>query len=295
MTLPPLGMLRAFEAAARLASFSRAADELHVTHAAVSHQIRLLEEWFGRPLFVREKRGVRLAPEAETLAALLTSAFERIAAETELLRLNAKAQISVACIPSIATRWLIPALGDFVGSHPEVDVKVVYAMAEQRLRETGCDILVTLGADPTVGIRSDPLFSRINRPVASPRYLERKGELNGAQAIASADLLHDETVSRWRDWFARAGVAAGQTLRGPIFQDFNLLATAVIAGHGVALCPVQVFRREIEGGDLMILSDIATLEEESYFLITKSTRTKAVSAFSDWFVSVVKSRDGALS
>ena len=295
MTLPPLGMLRAFEAAARLASFSRAADELHVTHAAVSHQIRLLEEWFGRPLFVREKRGVRLAPEAETLAALLTSAFERIAAETELLRLNAKAQISVACIPSIATRWLIPALGDFVGSHPEVDVKVVYAMAEQRLRETGCDILVTLGADPTEGIRSDPLFSRINRPVASPRYLERKGELNGAQAIASADLLHDETVSRWRDWFARAGVAAGQTLRGPIFQDFNLLATAVIAGHGVALCPVQVFRREIEGGDLMILSDIATLEEESYFLITKSTRTKAVSAFSDWFVSVVKSRDGALS
>ncbi|WP_104667964.1 LysR substrate-binding domain-containing protein [Ensifer adhaerens] len=295
MTLPPLGMLRAFEAAARLASFSRAADELHVTHAAVSHQIRLLEEWFGRPLFVREKRGVRLAPEAETLAALLTSAFERIAAETELLRLNAKAQISVACIPSIATRWLIPALGDFVGSHPEVDVKVVYAMAEQRLRETGCDILITLGADPTGGIRSDPLFSRINRPVASPRYLERKGELNGAQAIASADLLHDETVSRWRDWFARAGVAAGQTLRGPIFQDFNLLATAVIAGHGVALCPVEVFRREIESGDLLILSDIATLEEESYFLITKSTRTKAVSAFSDWFVSVVKSRDGALS
>ncbi|MGE6785046.1 LysR substrate-binding domain-containing protein [Ensifer adhaerens] len=289
MTLPPLGMLRAFEAAARLASFSRAADELHVTHAAVSHQIRLLEEWFGRPLFVREKRGVRLAPEAETLAAVLTSAFERIAAETELLRLNAKAQMSVACIPSIATRWLIPALGDFVGSHPEVDVKVVYAMAEQRLRETGCDILITLGADPAEGIRSDPLFSRINRPVASPRYLERKGGLNGAQAIASADLLHDETVSRWRDWFARAGVAAGQTLRGPIFQDFNLLATAVIAGHGIALCPVEVFRREIESGDLLILSDIATLEEESYFLITKSRRTKAVSAFSDWFVSVVKS------
>ncbi|WP_179119719.1 LysR substrate-binding domain-containing protein [Ensifer adhaerens] len=288
MMLPPLGMLRAFEAAARQASFSRAADELHVTHAAVSHQIRLLEEWFGRPLFVREKRGVRLAPEAESLAALLTSAFERIAAETELLRLNAKAQMSVACIPSIATRWLIPALGDFLGSHPEVDVKVVYAMAEQRLRETGCDILITLGADRTDGIRSDPLFSRINRPVASPRYLERKGELNSAQAIASADLLHDETVSRWRDWFATAGVTAGQAMRGPIFQDFNLLATAVIAGHGVALCPVEVFRREIESGDLRVLSDIATLEEENYFLITKSTRSKAVSAFSDWFVSVIK-------
>ena len=289
MMLPPLGMLRAFEAAARLASFSRAGDELHVTHAAVSHQIRLLEEWFGRPLFVREKRGVRLAAEAESLAAALTSAFERIAAETELLRLNAKAQVSVACIPSIATRWLIPALGEFLGRHPEVDVKVVYAMAEQQLRETGCDILITLGADTSEGTRSDRLFSRINRPVASPRYIERKGELRAVQAIASADLLHDETTSRWRDWFARAGVTTGQSLRGPIFQDFNLLATAVIAGHGVALCPVEVFRREIESGDLVILSDIATLEDESYFLITKTARSKAVSVFSDWFATVVRS------
>ncbi len=287
MTLPPLGMLRAFEAAARLASFSRAGDELHVTHAAISHQIRLLEEWFGRPLFVREKRGVKLASEAESLAAVLTSTFERIAAETELLRQNARAQVSVACIPSIATRWLIPALGDFLGRHPEIDVKVVYAMAEQQLRETGCDVLITLGADDGEGTRFDRLFSRINRPVASPRYIERKGGLNSVQAIASADLLHDETASRWRDWFAKAGAATGQTLRGPIFQDFNLLATAVIAGHGVALCPIEVFRREIENGDLVILSDIATLEEESYFLITKKARSKAIATFGDWFAAIV--------
>ena len=219
--LPPLGMLRAFEAAARLASFSRAADELHVTHAAVSHQIRLLEEWFGRPLFIREKRGVRLASEAENLATTLTDSFSRIASETELLRLNARAQVSVACIPSIATRWLIPALGGFLGDHPEINVKVVYAMAEQQLRETGCDILITLGADKTEGIRSDRLFSRINRPVASPGYLDRKGALNSPLTIASADLLHDETTSRWRDWFARAGRTTAGTLRGPVFQDFQ--------------------------------------------------------------------------
>lgn len=285
--LPPLGMLRAFEAAARLASFSRAADELHVTHAAVSHQIRLLEEWFGRPLFVREKRGVRLLAEAEGLAAALTSAFDRIAVETELLRLNAKAQVNVACIPSIATRWLIPALGAFLRRHPEIDVKVVYAMAEQQLRETGCDVLITLGADRSDGTRSERLFSRINRPVASPRYIERMGDLRAPQAIASADLLHDETTARWRDWLAKAGQTTGHTLRGPVFQDFNLLATAVIAGHGVALCPVEVFRREIDGGDLIVLSDIATLENESYFLITKTARSKAVTAFGDWFRAVV--------
>ncbi|HEV7309311.1 LysR substrate-binding domain-containing protein [Ensifer sp.] len=286
--LPPLGMLRAFEAASRLASFSRAADELHVTHAAVSHQIRLLEEWFGRPLFAREKRGVRLLDEARDLATVLTASFGRISTEAERLHLNAKTQLSVACIPSIATRWLIPALGEFLAAHSEVDVKVVYAMAEQQLRETGCDLLITLGADKSEGTRSDRLFSRINRPVASPRYLERVGALNSLQAIAGADLLHDETTSRWRDWFARSGQEGARAMRGPVFQDFNLLATAVIAGHGVALCPVEVFRREIDSGDLVVLSDIATLEDESYFLITRTSRSKAASAFSDWFATVVK-------
>jgi LysR family glycine cleavage system transcriptional activator len=285
--LPPLGMLRAFEAAARLASFSRAADELHVTHAAVSHQIRLLEEWFGRPLFVREKRGVRLLPDAERLADALTSCFARIAAEADMLRASAKASITVACIPSIATRWLIPALNEFLEQHPDIDVKVIYALAEQRLRQTGCDVLITLGADASEGVQNDRLFSRANRPVASPRYIERKGALDTAEAIVTADLLHDETVTRWRDWFVKAGQPTTGPPRGPVFQDFNLLATAVIAGHGVALCPVEVFRREIDGGDLVVLSSVATLEDESYFLITRTTRGKGVAAFSAWFSAVV--------
>ncbi|WP_457581744.1 LysR substrate-binding domain-containing protein [Ensifer canadensis] len=287
--LPPLGMLRAFEAAARLASFSRAADELHVTHAAVSHQIRLLEEWFGRPLFLREKRGVRLIGEAERLADALTSCFDRISTETDILRANPKTSITVACIPSIATRWLIPALSEFLERHPDIDVKVVYAMAKQQLRETGCDVLITLGADLSGGAQCDRLFSRANRPVTSPRYIERKGSLDTAEAIATADLLHDETTTRWREWFAKAGLAVrGSPQRGPVFQDFNLLATAVIAGHGVALCPVEVFRREIENGDLIVLSPIATLEDESYFLITKNISSKPVTAFSAWFHTIVR-------
>ncbi|PDT83533.1 LysR substrate-binding domain-containing protein [Sinorhizobium sp. BJ1] len=285
--MPPLGALRVFEAAARLASFSRAADELHVTHAAVSHQIRQLEEWFGRPLFLREKRGVRLAPEAERLAEALSVSFERIAAEAESLKLRTKSEITVACIPSIATRWLIPALGEFLAAHADITVRVVYAMAAQRLRETGCDVLITLGADLSDGVVSDRLFSRINRPVASPRYLEREGRLATAQQIATADLLHDETTAHWQQWFARAGIVPPGAPKGPVFQDFNLLATAAIAGHGVALCPVEVCRREIDNGDLIVLSETSILEEESYFLISKSSRQTAASAFCGWFKQVV--------
>ena len=120
--MPPLGSLRFFEAAARLASFSRAADELNVTHAAVSHQIRQLEDWFGRPLFLRQTRGVKLAPDAEQLAEVLTVSFKRILTEADLLKLRTKSEITVACIPSIATRWLIPALGDFLALYPDVTV-----------------------------------------------------------------------------------------------------------------------------------------------------------------------------
>ncbi|MDX1017351.1 LysR family transcriptional regulator [Sinorhizobium medicae] len=285
--LPPLGPLRAFEAAARLASFSRAADELHVTHAAVSHQIRQLEEWFGRPLFLRQKRGVRLAPEAERLAEALSASLDRIAAEAEALRLRTKSEIIVACIPSIATRWLIPALSDFLATHADIMVKVVYAAAAQRLRETGCDVLVTLGADTSDGVLCRRLFSRANKPVASPRYLEGKGNLTNAEQIARADLLHDETMTHWEQWFAEAGLQPGRAPRGPVFQDFNLLATAAIAGHGVALCPVEVCRREITNGDLVVLSDISVLDEESYFLISRAARHKAVAAFCDWFQQVV--------
>ncbi|WFU51653.1 LysR substrate-binding domain-containing protein [Sinorhizobium terangae] len=290
--LPPLGALRVFEAAARLASFSRAADELHVTHAAVSHQIRQLEEWFGRPLFLREKRGVRLASEAERLAEALCASFNRIAAEAEALRRRTKSEITVACIPSIATRWLIPALSNFLATHADIMVKVVYAMAEQRLRETGCDVLITLGADTSDGVLCTRLFSRVNKPVASPRYLEGKSDLTSAEQIATADLLHDETITHWEQWFSKAGLLPGRAPTGPVFQDFNLLATAAIAGHGVALCPVEVCRREIQNGDLIVLSDISVLDTESYFLISKASRQKAVAAFCDWFRQVVDPATG---
>jgi LysR family transcriptional regulator, glycine cleavage system transcriptional activator len=285
--MPPLGSLRFFEAAARLASFSRAADELNVTHAAVSHQIRQLEDWFGRPLFLRQTRGVKLAPDAEQLAEVLTVSFKRILTEADLLKLRTKSEITVACIPSIATRWLIPALGDFLALYSDVTVKVMYAMAEQRLRETGCDVLITLGADMSEGVRCERLFSRVNRPVASPRYLERKGGLVGDQDIAKAELLHDEKVVHWQEWFRMAGLAAAGADKGPVFQDFNLLATAAIAGHGVALCPVEVCRREIESGDLIVLSTVSVLDDESYFLISKASRSKTASAFCNWFQGLV--------
>lgn len=284
--LPSLSALRVLEAAARLNSFSRAADELHVTHAAVSHQIRLLEDWFGRSLFVREKRSVRLVPEAAGLAQTLSVSLARIEAEAQAFRLKATGELTVACIASIATRWLIPALADFLALHSDINVRVVYAMAQQQFSDADCDVLITLGEDRREGRECARLFSRANRPVASPIYLQRHGRPETSREIAEADLLHDETPERWLNWCRKAGLQPDKAPRGPVFQDFNLLATAVIAGHGIALCPTEVFRREIERGDLVVLSEIETLSDEGYFLITTRPASQPARQFRDWFLAV---------
>ena len=126
----------------------------------------------------------------------------------------------------------------------------------------------------------------MNKPVASSHYLTRHPALRLPGGIERAELLHDETVDAWADWFEAAGRKRPAALRGPVYADFNLLASAVLAGHGVALCPVEVFRREIACGDLRILSDVATLTDRHYVMIRAKPTTPAVTAFEIWFTQL---------
>lgn len=289
MRLPPLNALRVFEAAARLGSFSAAGGELHVSHAAISRQVRQLEIWFGRKLFLREARGVRLTKAGLDLAPSVSDGFGRIAAASAALRRDDRQRtIAVGCIPSIASRWLVPLLADFSAAHPDMSVQVLYAQAEQRLSDGEYDVLITLGEDSSGEVERRRLFSRASKPVCSPHYLARMGKLTTPQAILkNADLLHDESRAFWADWFATAGIAPKGELRGPVFQDFNLLGTAVIAGHGVALCPVDVVRKEIARGDLVVLSDRSILDDRSYAIFARKPLRRPVRQFRDWFVAAI--------
>ncbi len=289
MRLPPLNGLRVFEAAARLLSFSRAGDELHVTYSAVSHQIKRLEAWFGQPLFARRGTGVALTRTGEALSAYLTPSFSALADVTGKLRAETDGtSLSVGCIPSIASRWLVPRVGEFTAAHPGIGLRLLYALAEERPSLGAHDVLITLGEDPSPHVANTRIFSRVNRPVASPHYLARKGGLTDASTIAAADLLHDETPNAWREWCRAAGLADMGPAPGPVFQDFNMLATAAIAGHGIALCPVEVFREELRRGDLMVLSDIATKQDAGYYMITAANPLPAAAAFAAWFLAVTQ-------
>lgn len=289
MKLPPLNALRAFEAAARLQSVSQAGEELHVTYSAISHQIKHLEAWFGQPLFYREGRGVKLTPAGRALSERVSEAFSGIAETSgRLISGGRRPEVTVGCIPSIASRWLVPRLKGFSRQQPAIQVKVLYAHADQRLSDRDYDVLIAPGQDPSPGAENVKLFSRVNKPVCSPRYLERRRPVESAGDIAAADLLHDETREAWRTWFAKAGLSDAPVGSGPVFEDFNLLATAVIAGHGVALCPVEVFREELARGDLVVLSDIETNADEGYFVIIKNQAPAAARLFTDWFVKAVR-------
>lgn len=292
MRLPSLNALRAFEAAARLQSLSQAGDELHVTHAAISHQVRKLEDWFGLPLLRRVGRGIEPTAAGQILQAQLTATWQQLADTCQTVKAyNAPHRLKVGCIPSIASRWLVPRLAQFSKRHPDADIRVEYASANAQLLDGTLDVLITLGQDSSLGVRSHMLFSRINLPVCSPHFVKRNSGLKRPETLVRASLLHDESRDGWREWCERAGLTGlkrPRSLSGPIFQDFNMLATAVIAGHGIGLCPVNVFRAEIERGDLVVLSDIATNEDKGYYMMWRDTAGPLVTQFVQWFARQTK-------
>ncbi|MCX7278287.1 MAG: LysR substrate-binding domain-containing protein [Burkholderiales bacterium] len=284
-----LGAVRAFEAAARHQSMSRAGDELFVTHAAVSHQVRNLEEWIGVPLFRRQGRGVQLTTAGEQLFVRVSPLLSGIADACKTVKAASKgASLTVGCIPSVASRWLVPNLDRFSSEFPDVEIRVAYAHADEKLASSNLDVLITYGEDPSKEVITEPLFSRINKPVCSPHFMTKHGPFRSPEQLIASELLHDASRDGWREWAGAAGLTLNKELAGTTYQDFNLLATAIIAGHGIGLCPVNVFSEEIRRGDLIVASDIATNGDKGYVVMTRRNRPKTVTNFVHWFVATTQ-------
>lgn len=283
MKLPPMNTLHAFAVAARLLNFSQAGEELNITHAAVSNQMKRLEEWFGRKLFERSGRGIKLTSAGQELLRTVDASLLAISATSQKLRVTRdRKHISVACLPSIATRWLVPSLADFLQRHPSLTVELSYAEAGQHFDSERHDVLITHLCEMPENSLTTRIFNRTNKPVASAAYVNgRAPDLAGR--LEGARLLHDASTQAWDDWLAKAGLHPARLTHGPVYPDFNLLFTAVLAGHGVALCPVEVFRQEIERGDLVVLSDVSTFDEEGYYIITAQRPSSTATTFTRWF------------
>ena len=294
--LPSLNALRCFEAAARAGSFSRAAEELNVTQSAVSHQVRQLEDWFGLALFDRQGRQTLPTPKGQELARSLAEAFDIMAAACRRLQQSESGPtLTIAALPSFATIWLIPRLSQFFQEHPEVSVKVVYAFAGQKIQFDEIDIAVLWGPGEWEGCQATPLLPGATAPICNPNFLEKQGPFDVPQAILGKPLLHDDDRLDWQNWMRHAGLKHAGPAPGPIFQDFNLLRAATLAGQGIALCPLSLIADDLSSGRLVQLFDIAIKQDHSYSIIEPDTvsgrRSEALDTFKRWLRNAAREAD----
>ncbi|MBJ7313331.1 LysR substrate-binding domain-containing protein [Rugamonas sp. CCM 8940] len=244
----PLNSLRFFEAAARLGSFVQAADELHLTHGAVSRQVRLLEQSLGIALFERRNRGVFLTPQGEQLWAATQYAFEHLNATMEALRQPARhAPLVLSCEPTISMKWLIPRLGDFYQRHPEIQLHIFASGGPVAFQRDGVDIALRRNDFKwDASVHAAAVCDEWIGPVCAPSLLKRKQLHLPAQRI-----LH--TSSRKTAWASWRGVSktAAEHSGSQTYEHFYLTLQAAGAGLGVAISSVFMAQDEIAGGRLV--------------------------------------------
>ncbi|HJU99163.1 MAG TPA: transcriptional regulator GcvA [Burkholderiaceae bacterium] len=285
--LPNFSALRAFEAAARHQNFSRAAEELHLTHGAISHQVRALEQELGTPLFVRNGRHVKVTADGLRFAHQLAKAFGDIATAADALRpASASRRLTISSIPSFAARWLAPRLGRFIDQHPDVEVVLQASGQLQDLVRDAVDVGIRFGRGHYPGMVVQRLMGDVYYPVVSPTY--RGGRLPATPAdLEQACLLR--SVEPWTPWFRAAGLALAEPSGGLMFEDLSMLVRSAVDGNGVALVRHVVAMQEIASGQLVRLFDIATPCPDEYFFVSPpaAAAKPQVQAFRAWLLAEI--------
>lgn len=285
--LPPLTSLRAFEAAGRHLSFTRAAEELTVTQAAVSHQVKSLETHLGVRLFERRPRQLVLTQAGKQLLPVVSGAFDRIGnGVARLAEQQSRQGLTVRLGPSFAAKWLLPRLDDFRQQHPGVDLTLMHANTPTDFSRNDVDLAVTYGDGHWRGVTAEPVLSLDFFPVCHPRYLEGDQGLRSPNDLQQHTLLHDADHSNWAAWLTLAGADLAQADKGPVFDDTNVLTQAAIDGLGIALGSSSFIQDHLDAGRLVRPFDIVLHNESAYYVVCPKAhlRRPDVVAFRDWLL-----------
>jgi len=301
--IPPLNALRAFEAAARHLSFVAAADELCVTPAAISHQIKGLEDYLGVLLFRRLKRRVMLTDQGQLILPELKQAFALIEhAMANLAKDGQREALTVSATPAFAAKWLLPRIHLFRDRHPEIDVRLDATHALEDLERSEVDVAIRFGSGMYPGLESRPLRPGIREsvfPVCSPSLLGGEHPLTQPSDLRYHTLLHDETVKgagilpNWQTWLAAAGVDSVPAQRGLRFNNSVLAIDAAINGQGVALSCSFVVADDLAAGRLVRPFGIRCELEYNYFVVYPRSRRASdkVEKFYQWLVAMCEEMD----
>jgi LysR family glycine cleavage system transcriptional activator len=294
--------LRAFEAAARHLSFKKAADELNVTPAAISQQIRALEDHCGAALFHRLTRALRLTDAGQAALPPLREGFDRLAEAAAAMRAPGNAGVlTVSVAPSFGAKWLVPRLDRFRSAHPEFDIRIDATDDLATFGADGVDMALRYGRGAYRNLHAELLMPEIAFPVCSPRLLEGEWPLRRPEDLRHHTLLHvqwkmeDDTAPNWRMWLRAAGVEGVNAERGPRFSADSMAVEAAAEGQGVVLAGSAMVEADLRAGRLVRPFPPSVCEETafSYFIVYPESRSRdpKVQAFRNWILSEVQTTD----
>ncbi|WP_417835563.1 transcriptional regulator GcvA [Thalassospira tepidiphila] len=292
--LPSLTALQFFESSARHLSFTRAAEELNVTQSAISRQIRALEEYLGRDLFRRVKKRLKLTAAGEAYAAQVRDLLDRAEAATlqVMAYSDAGGMLNVGTLPTFGARWLVPRLGDFKATWPDIQLNLITQTREFNFDREGIDIAIHFGEDNLPGCVTHRLMGETLIAVCAPKLLKENDDLPIArERVRNCTLLQHSTRPRaWQDWLAATGVAVVDELAGPRFEHFHMVIQAAVAGLGLALLPEFLVREELESGRLVAPFDVSIPNQHAYYVVYPKEKENnfAVRAFRDWLIATCR-------
>ena len=284
--LPPTAALRAFEAAARHLSYTRAADELHITQSAVSHQIRHIEELWDLKLFVRQGRSLILTEAGQALAPIVRDFINRLTSKLRELKLGTdRTSLRVSLLQSFAFKWLVPRLGQF--PHPNINVWISTTEDLLDFNLSEVDVGIRLGRGGWAGLYEKLILREYVFPVCSPRFLERAQPPETPQDLLQYPLLYRHSTDicpRWRDWFKDACVEIKSLPKGSEFPDTSMAVQAAIDDFGIALARSAHVQDDLASGRLVKLFDVLSLSSVAYYFVcVKGREGEAnIKAFYDW-------------
>ena len=289
--LPPLNALKAFEAAARHLSFTKAAEELFVTQAAVSHQIKALEEFLSMKLFLRRNRTLLLTEEGQAYFLELKDIFKHLQEATErLLAKGSKGAITVAMPPSFASQWLVPRISRFSVEHPDIDVRIKAVDFDEGFLEDDVDVAIYYGKGRWSGVKADKLHTEYLTPLCSPMLFNGPKPLNSLSDLKHHVLLHDLSREAWKNWLKSVGVSGVNVNQGPVFSHSMLVLQAAALGQGIALGNTILARPELDAGRLIMPFEEKVASRDAFYLVCDEAQADLgkIAASRSWILAQVE-------
>ncbi len=291
--LPNLAALRAFEAASRHQNFSRAAEEIHLTHGAISHQVRALEQELGLQLFVRNGKKIAITEDGQRFAQVIRDSLQQIAVVVDALKGgNKQKRLAITALPSFAARWLSPRLGRFIEQYPDLEVSLQSSNHLTDFVKESVDIGIRFGFGHYPGLQSEHLMDDEYYPVASPHF--NAGDLPKTPHDMVQFPLLRCAMEPWEPWFRLANLDNLEPTGGLVFQDSSMLVRAAVDGQGIALGRHAIVQSDLASGQLVRLFDIALPCPSSYYLVYPAIALEKpqVRAFRAWLLQEIKKDTG---